>query len=577
MSVRDKLEQLKPTRFEKALGMIAPRSALVRMEARHRLLEFEWRAANPGRRSAHSGGRSHNSTTQSPLSQRQRVKLIWEARRAYRNIPVVSVVVNRLAEYVIPQVTYQADTGDDNLDDDYEAYWRDWAAHSADMTGRTDLAGLLKLGFIHMLVDGDFFFHPIHTDDSYTLQCIEGDRIGHPDMAGGEADPNIISGVMIDQMGRPQGYQLFNRDKNGNYQPNLDQPILPAEQMLPLMSLESADQVRGVTLFCRVLDQVKDLYEAFEFERGAAKWAASYAGIIYEKDGRNPRSGVGAAEFDGVSHNGTPTQEVKANTLLRLNQGESVTPFPPSNRPSGAFMALIDATIRDIAMGVDLPFGFFDMRGFGGATSRLEANQIQRKINAWQALLKRAVLNPLRDRVIYKAIQLGHLPPTPHPFEGAWTFGPHITADLGYQTNADLALLAANLTTASKLAAAQGYDYKELVSARGREIRELHKVAIENQVPIELLNPNFASASQMFADLEAAQNPPPRVKPTIQEAGERVSKQVLDLITQVAEGTLPREQAIQTLIYVYQMPKARAEAITPLQAAAIPPATSSNQ
>lgn len=544
------------------------------MTARHQLLEFSWRAAETGNRRGASGNRSTNATTQGPRSQRDRVKLMWQSRKGFRDVPILACVVNRLAEYVVPQIMFQANTGDDRIDDQFEAYWKHWSNYEADITGRTNLEGLVKLAFMHMLIDGDFFFHPIHLEEGYGIQCIEGDRIGNPDQSGNEVETNRIAGVLINEYGRPVEYEVYNRDKHGRYEKAEN---LPAEEVLPLMALETADQVRGVSFFCRVLDQINDLYEAFEYERGAAKWAASYAGIIYEKDER-AKAGMnrGAAQFDGETSEGTPTQSVVANKLLRLVKGEAVEAFPPSNRPSGAFMALIDATIRDIAMGCDLPFGFFDMRGFGGANSRLEAHQIQRKISAWQTVIKRSVLNPLRDLVFTKAILLGKLPEPPNGIEGSWTFGPHITADLGYQTNADLALLNANLTSASKLAAAQGFDYDELVDARAAEVAKLHQAAIQHQVPIELLNPNMGNASSLFADLEAAQNPPPKLKPTIQESGDKVAKQILELINQVAEGVLPREEAIETLKYVYQMPAKKAESIVP-QTGETQPATGLDQ
>lgn len=561
--LREFIRKTAPTRFEKALTVVSPRAAMTRMNARHKMLEFEWRASNPDKRRGHSGGRSRNATTQSPSSQRSRINLMWEARKAYRNMPVIACVVNRLAEYVVPQIRYQANTGDPELDLQYEAYWHHWATYEADLRGMTDFEGLVKLAFIHMLIDGDIWGHPVHTESSYAIQLIEGDRVGNPDTGGSEADPNNIAGVHLDESGRPVQVEIYNRDKHSRY---VLQQTLPADQIFPLMSLESSDQVRGVTLFCRVIDQVNDLYETFEYERGACKWAASQTGVIYEKDERAKwQTGGGASEFDGETEDGTPTQSVVPNKLLRLFKGEGVEPFPGPNRPSGAFINLIDATLRDIAMGVDLPFGFFDMRGFGGATSRLEAHQIQRKINAWQNLLRRSWLNPIRDLVINKAVLTGQLPPAPHPTAGTWTFGPHITADLGYQTNADVMLLQHNLVSAKKLAAAQGYDYDELIEERGNEIAKIHEVAMRKKVPVELLNPNFANGSTLFADIMAADNPPPKIKPTIQEAGDKVSKQILELINNVAEGTLPREEAIQTLIYVYQMPPKKAQALVPQQ------------
>lgn len=59
------------------------------------------------------------------------------------------------------------------------------------------------------------------------------------------------------------------------------------------------------------------------------------------------------------------TVEMKAGKIQRLSQGEDIQFAPGTNRPSGAFMALVQVMVREIASGLNMPYGFlYDMTAF---------------------------------------------------------------------------------------------------------------------------------------------------------------------------------------------------------------------
>jgi hypothetical protein len=57
--------------------------------------------------------------------------------------------------------------------------------------------------------------------------------------------------------------------------------------------------------------------------------------------------------------------------------------------------------------------------------------------------------------------------------------------------------------------------------------------------------------------------PPPPIKGLVGKVGDKTAAQLIDVLTAHAEGKLERESAIQSLVYVYGVPRAKAEALVP--------------
>ena len=160
---------------------------------------------------------------------------------------------------------------------------------------------------------------------------------------------------------------------------------------------------------------------------------------------------------DQAPASGPGTVSMEPGKILRLTAGEDISFGPALNRPNGAFLNLVQTMIREMAMGVNMPYGFlYDMSTFGGHASRIEIAQAQRGIRRYQKLLKEQALDPVRDAVIGLGISLGELPAHPLWQQGRWGFGGSLSGDYGNDTAANIQKLNMGLVTSSDLISESG-------------------------------------------------------------------------------------------------------------------------
>ena len=550
----------KPSLLDRAIAVVSPTLALERADARSRLVMFGYDAAHPGVKRGGSGGMSKNSGSESPKMAMDRVKLMWEARDLERNMPVIRCYLDRTAQYVTSQVLYQSQTGDPQWDSLAEGILQRWMQDDADITGRRNFRMLVEMGFRSMLRDGDFGFHLVRNGPKLQIQCIESDRIGDPNKVAAFTTEHYVQGIHLNDFGMPTGYDLYKRDRRcARYEFEIK---ADAKNFFLLSKPLRTDEYRSVSVLAPIVAQARDLYEMFAFERGAAKWAASHAGVIRVADPL-AKSGAGSAGlWDGTSTDskGNPTEVIEASKLLRLRPNEDVTSFASGSRAAGAFMQYVEVALRDIAMGLNTPYGFFNMSQFGGATVRLEAMQLQRTFARYQELLTSSVLEKIKDKVLQNAIALGQLPPNPNYRQGRWQFGKHLTADTGYDTTANLELLRNGLKTASTIAGEEGYDFEDMVDAQIREAITIRDKCAAAGVPVEMIAADrYPDATNQLAAASEAMQPQAT---TVQDLGPN-AKVLTDLLEKVAAGLLPREEAVALLVEVFEIDPATAEAIVP--------------
>jgi capsid protein len=566
-------ELSRPNFLERSIAAVLPGYAVSRAIARERLNYFGWDGARRTEKRGSSGGVGKNASSESSRMTRDRITLMWEARDLERNMPLMTCALDRLAQYVCPMLSYKPRTEDPEIDYAYQIYFEDWMEHQCDITGRHDLQMLIELALRAAARDGDFAFNNVEDGEFLRLQSIESDRIGDPTRAIAVMNrEDYVHGINLDPVGRPLTYEIYKRSKDAQYalEDNFD-----AKQITFLFNPFRSDQYRGVSWLGPIIPMARDLYEAFSFERGAIKWAASKAGIIKSADARLGASGGrGADGWDGSSRTADDRKAVKVvpNELVSLRPNEDMVPFPASARPSGAFIEYIDASIRDMAMGLNVPFGFFDMRAFNGVTSRLEVQQCQRTFQRWQRLLISKVLNDIRDRVLSWGIYMKKIQPSPNWNCGVWRFGAHITADVGYETQSDLERYLHGLTTGEDLAAKYGEDFEDMTDRRAKELLYYYRKSVETGMPMELLAPSLMpNATELLAQVNAAADAETPPEPTLSTMGDKAVAQITEIQTAVAQGQLPREEAIAALISVWQMDPAVAESIIPEEGVIEPP------
>jgi lambda family phage portal protein len=551
--------------LERTIATVAPTTALNRAFARERLKFFSHDAASPGRRRGGSGGRMKNASSESWRMGRDRIELMWQARDLHRNFGILQGMVSRIVQYATDDILYIASTGDKVADGEYQAYMREWA-EKADVTGRHQLGALLRMAESAVLVDGDHGWNMVDVEENgewqIRIQPIEADRIGNVLNPSDAGNPLCIGGVNIDEVGRVLSYSIYKRDRitsNVTFEHEV-----PADCFLHIFDPWRVDQYRGVTALAAALAPARDLYEIADAEMMAAKWQVGHAGMIYTDDPFKPGSDSAWNATDASAGSGGASRpseiSMEAGKVLRLTQGEKVQFAPGAMRPSGAFMALYSATVRAICQPLNMPYGFlYDMSALSGHTGRVEIAQATRAIARLQKLLIAQALNPVRDRVISRAISTGQLPFHPNWRQGRWGFGATLTGDYGNDVNAKLQLLNAGVITVSDLISDNGGNFEDVARRAASEVKFYQGLASETQVPIELITARLTNPTQTLA---AINTPPPQPPQGLVPQGSD-TKPLLEVLKQAGEGTMDRKSAVATLVTLYGIPPQDAELMVP--------------
>jgi len=553
--------------LERTIASIAPERALHRAIARDRLKYFSHDAANPGRRRGGSGGRMKNASSESWRMGRDRIELLWDARDLHRNFGILQGMVSRIVQYATDDILYIASTGDKVADGEYQAFMREWGER-CDVTGRHQLGQLLRMAETAMLVDGDHGWNMVDVEEAgefqIRIQPIEADRIGNVLNPADAGNPLCIGGVNIDEVGRVLSYAIYKRDRitsNVTFEHEV-----PADSFLHIFDPWRVDQYRGVSALAAALAPARDLYEIASAEMQAAKWQVGHAGMIYTDDPYKPGNDSAWNTSDATAGGGSsgasrPSEiSMKAGKVLRLVQGEKIQFAPGTTRPSGAFMALYSATVRAICQPLNMPYGFlYDMSALSGHTGRVEIAQATRAIARLQKLLVAQALNPVRDRVLSRAIATGQLGFHPNWRQGRWGFGATLTGDYGNDVQAKLALLNAGVITVSDMISDNGGNFEDVARRAASEVKFYQGLAAETQVPIELITARLTNPTQTLAAINTPPSPPPQG--LVPQGAD--TKPLLEVLKQAGEGTMDRKAAVATLVTLYGIAPQDAELMVP--------------
>lgn len=547
--------------LDRAVGFFNPEAGLARALARERMKMFGYDAAQRGNYRGGSGGLFKNASSETPRAGRDRVEIMWDARDVVRNFAILRGIVARCVQYIADRVQYVSQTGDEAVDAIYQDYYHEWCGH-CDITGRHRLGDLVWMMVWALLVDGDHSWALVEVDapsDGRVLriQPIEADRLGNPHESVNTADPNYISGITIDEVGSPASYRIFKRDRLNRY--SFDREVEPGN-FIHVFDPTRVDQYRGVSALATVIAPARDLYEIYLFEKQGAKWQIGHGGFIKTAD---PYKDQGNSAWDDRGNPATKTPasvEMQPAKIVRLAQGEEVIFTPGTNRPSAAFLNLVEVMVREIAVGFNMPYGFlYDMSAFSGHTGRVEVAQAMRGIRRYQKIISEQALDRTRDAVFERGFARGDIPFHPRYRKGRWGFGPTLTGDYGNDTSANLQLLQMGIVTASDLIAETGTSFEEIVRRQASEVAYMQRVASETGVPIELLSQRLPGATEALA----AMNTPPPPPPPGMVAEGLDSKPLIEVLEQVGEGIIDRESAIATVMELYGLPRARVEKMVP--------------
>jgi capsid protein len=589
LSEQVKDETAKPNGLDRLLAAVNPVWGVERAVAREKLRQFGW----DGARKTTERGSARGFDNQNPETirlQRDRIQLMWESREMYRQSPLFRGTVDRLVRYIIGRLAYKSRTGDAGIDRKIEDYFHAWCKRS-DWTERFTLRKQVELALRGMILDGDHLLLPLRDleEDKETkqmvgsgevrLQNVEGDRIGDPSRLG--VNDGRPHGLFLKSRGRIDRFELFKVDHNNRYEK--DQEVEKSKALFLVDPFRST-MYRGVPLLATAIPRVRDLYEAIKLEMAAAKFQSAHAGFLVEGAGGMDGVDWDTSETKGKAADLPNTYEALPGRLQRVRGGGDIKFPPASNRPSGAFMALMEVLGREFANAGDMPYGFAVKLGdLGGVSQRVEVMQAQRLFEYYRSLLEDQVLNPIRDLVLQAALVEKKIPYHAKYLQGAWMWGAHLTADVGHDTSARLSLLQAGLTTRTREAGyLHGEDYSALLDEGTAEVVMQKEKASETGIPVEMMPGGHEMATQLLAGSaegraidEGAGSPalpseagavpaeqaamPAEPKGLVGQMGAKEMKAMLDVVKAYNRQEVTREQAVTMLVSQYGVDLAEAE------------------
>ena len=212
----------------------------------------------------------------------------------------------------------------------------------------------MQVAIMSMLRDGDFLFVLVRdSDGNLKIQGIEADRLGDPFKVYTSLE--LIGGIHIDRStGSPTAYDIYNRSIGDFYTYQL---TIPSSQAFHLFDPLRIDQYRGISAFHTAINDATDIYDIINYEKMAAKVASAQSGIV-KRNNNNAADLSTLANDEDLSGNTIKLETIESGKISYLEPGEDIIfPNGPS-RPSGAFAEFDKILLRNICLGLGIPYSY---------------------------------------------------------------------------------------------------------------------------------------------------------------------------------------------------------------------------
>jgi len=483
--------------IDKAVAFLNPQGAVNRMIARQKLVNFSYDAVKYTRErkgpSALSGAEDYHSNY-------DRVELMKRARDLAENVGLVRSILMKFASHTAANISYQARTENPEVNTEVEAYWAEWW-DKCDLTTRHTGSTLMQVAMMSMLRDGDFLIVLVRDKDgNLKIQGIEADRLGDPFKVYTSLD--LIGGIHIDRdTGAPSAYDIYNRSIGDFY---TYQTTIPSSQAFHLFDPLRIDQYRGISAFHTAINDAQDIYDIINFEKMAAKNASSQAGIV-KRNNNNASDLSSLTNDEDLNGNTIKLEAIESGKISYLEPGEDIV-FPDGpSRPSGAFAEFHKILLRNICLGLGIPYSFaVDPSAMSGPTARLEMQQAGRTFRRYQKLLDDKVLRPIKNIVIADAVARGLIDENvgTRTTRGIFNFGANVSIDLSRDSQSAISEFKIGLRTAADIYSERGQDFESAMRQRAIEAKLVKDLAEK-----------YGVAPETISDIVTPTPPPPQLPP----------------------------------------------------------------
>lgn len=469
--------------IDKAIAFVNPQGAVDRLVARQKITNFQYDAV---RYTRERQGPSPLTGAEDYRSNYDRVQLMRRARDLAENFGLVRSILMKFASHTAANISYQARTENPEVNTEVETYWAEWW-DKCDITTRHTGSTLMQVAMMSMLRDGDFLFVLVRdSDGNLKIQGIEGDRVGDPFKVYTSLD--LIGGIHIDPAtGSPTAYDIYNRSFGDFYS---FQTKIPASQAFHLFDPLRIDQYRGISAFHTAINDCTDIYDIINFEKNAAKVASAQSAVV-RRNNNNASDLASLSTDQDINGNTVHLEAIESGKISYLEPGEDIV-FPDGpSRPSGAFAEFHKILLRNICLGLGIPYSFaVDPSSMSGPTARLEMQQAGRTFRRYQKLLDDKILRPIKNIVIADAVARGLIEKNvgSKTARGIFNFGANVSIDLGRESASAISEFKSGLRTASDIYAERGQDFETSMRQRAIEAKLIQDLAEKYGVDPETIS-----------------------------------------------------------------------------------------
>lgn len=430
------------------------------------------------------------------------------ARSTVRDTAFGSRYVHWFEENVIGEkgIQLQAKTrttrGDLNqaLNEKIEAEWECWSlSENASASGRWSWLALQRLSARTLPQDGEYMLRLVPMADNpylFALHPLDVDLIDDQliiDAAKTENGNEIRMGVEIDQWERPIAYWMWTRHPTDLASIQSRYRVrIPANEILHDFVQTRPGQTRGVTFFAPVLINQQMLAAYVEAEITRARIAASNMGAVEfdpDKAGGSTAGVQPGQQPDQIPGQQTIPMELEPGRMLRLGPGEHLV-ATDIGASSGSVGDFIKYSARTLAAGLNVAYSSLsgDLEAVNYSSIRagiVSERDFARLMQGWFAeRLSRRVFNAW----LPYAVLAGRLPALAiqacaQPKAIVWRPRGWSSVDPRNDIEADHLAIALGVTSRTRVSAARGFDFDEIIE----ELADEQRVADEANVSINPL------------------------------------------------------------------------------------------
>ncbi len=423
------------------------------------------------------------------LTPTDRRKMLSAARSLHRNFAVASWMIRKHLDYV-STFTFQARTGNDDLDESLEKLVRWWSQPANwEVTGRFSRQQFTRLAEMRRTVDGDMGVLKL---SSALLQAIEGDRLRTPTggLPDGYSAADFTHGIRTNAAGKPLEYCICKRgptnDASGATATFEFERIVPARNLVHFGYFDRFDQVRGISPIAPAVNSLRDTYEGFDYALAKMKVAQLFGLVFYRDKSDDPdvetaSTELGTASTSEEDGTGYEVDFGRGPLKLDLDAGDRAE-FLESKSPSTEFQQFSQTMISVALKALDIPYSFYaeNFTNYSGARQALLQYEQSASIKREQV---QAMLDHLTAWRISLWIQDGVLPNV-NLADVRWEWVPSGMPwiDPLKEINADIAAIGACLSSRTRRLREQGIDFKEVVDELAAEEAYLAKKGLASSL-----------------------------------------------------------------------------------------------